>query len=123
MKKALYNKIDNTNVLTDGNHNKEISKNFYATNKSQKNVVYIVNAYIRMNIDTDDEFIQEVYATEELAKERVSQLIDAYKKGNEEYNDDTADEWFEEDYKLYAYSETKWGVEIFYEGVEVKNRL
>ena len=85
----------------------------------EKQTVYIVNGYYDMNIGTDEEIIQEVYATEELAKQRVRFLIDAYKKGNEEYNDDTADEWWEEEYKLYAYSDSEWNVDIYYEDVEV----
>ena len=87
--------------------------------------VYRVSAYYDMDIMKDEEIIQEIYATEELAQKRVRHLIDTYK--NECHTIEDCEpydgEWDENEYRLYAWVDSKWNVDIFYVKEEVRNNL
>ena len=87
-----------------------------------KNYVFRVSALYDMNIDKDEEIIQEIYATEQLAQARCKQLIASYKAG---FNDAQpyADLWEEDEYKLYAYMDSEWNVDISYVKEEVRTCL
>lgn len=90
--------------------------------EENKNYVYRVAAYYDMNIGEPEEIVQEIYATEELAQERVKELISVYKKN---FGDSTeyADEWEETEFNLYAYEDSEWNVEISYHKEEVLTTL
>ena len=87
-----------------------------------KNYVFRVAAYYDMELDLGNEIIQEIYATEQLAQARCKQLIATYKAG---FNDAQpyADLWEEDEYKLYAYMDSEWNVDISYTKEEVRTRL
>lgn len=94
----------------------------------KKQFVYRVSAYYDMNLMIDEEIIQELYATEELAQKRVRYLIDTYK--NECHTiEDIEDcepyggEWNEDEYHLYAYMDSEWNVEISYVKEEVRTKI
>lgn len=91
----------------------------------KKQFVYRVSAYYDMNISTDEEIIQEIYATEELAQKRVRQLIDTYKEYNHVIEDcePYGGEWDEDEYRLYAYVDSEWNVDISYVKEEVKTNV
>ena len=84
--------------------------------------VYRVAAYYDMDIMTDEEIIQEIYATEELAKKRVRYLIDTYKNECHAIEDcePYGGEWDEDEYRLYAYIDSEWNVDISYTKEEVR---
>jgi hypothetical protein len=84
-----------------------------------KNYVFRVSALYDMNIDKDEEIIQEIYATEQLAQARCKQLIASYKAG---FNDAQpyADLWEEDECKLYAYMDSEWNVDISYVKEEIR---
>lgn len=86
-----------------------------------KNYVFRVSALYDMNIDKDEEIVQEIYATEDLAQERVKELIKSYK---ENFNDGQSycDCWDEGEYRLYAYMDSEWNVDISYTKEEVRTR-
>lgn len=88
----------------------------------EPNYVYRVAAYYDMGIMTDEEIIQELYATEELAQKRVRYLIDTYKNECHAIEDcePYGGEWDEDEYRLYAYVDSEWNVEISYVKEEVR---
>ena len=83
--------------------------------EDNKKFVWCVNAYYDMNIDKDEEIIHEVYATEQLAQKRVRELIRNFKRDDMSY----ADTWDEGKYRLYAYMDSEWNVDISYTKQEV----
>jgi hypothetical protein len=87
--------------------------------------VYRVSAYYDMNLMIDEEIIQELYATEELAQKRVRYLIDTYKNECHTIEDcePYGGEWDEDEYKLYAYMDSEWNVDISYVKEEVKTKI
>ena len=87
-----------------------------------KNYVFRVAAYYDMGLELGNEIIQEIYATEQLAQARCKQLIASYKAG---FNDAQpyADLWEESEYKLYAYMDSEWNVDISYVKEEVRTCL
>lgn len=87
-----------------------------------KNYVFRVSALYDMNIDKDEEIVQEIYATEDLAQERVKELIKSYK---ENFNNGAtySDCWDEDEYRLYAYMDSEWNVDISYVKEEIRTRL
>ena len=89
---------------------------------SEPNYVYRVSGYYDMDIMTDEEIIQEIYATEELAQKRVRYLIDNYKNYNHtiEVCVPYGGNWDEDEYHLYAYMDSEWNVEIYYVKEEVR---
>lgn len=91
----------------------------------EPNYVYRVAGYYDMDIMQDEEVIQEIYATEELAQKRVRYLIDTYKDNCHTIEDcePYGGEWDEDEYRLYAYVDSKWNVDIFYVKEEVKTKI
>lgn len=91
----------------------------------EKQFVYRVAAYYDMDIMMDEEIIQELYATEELAQKRVRQLIDTYKNECHAIEDcePYGGEWDEDEYRLYAYMDSEWNVDISYVKEEVKTNV
>lgn len=83
--------------------------------------VYRVYGYYDMNIGEDEQIVQEVYATEELAKSRCKQLIADWKENG--YTKEDSDEWNETDTHLWAYCDSAWNVDIAYIKVKVKTNL
>ncbi len=92
---------------------------------SEPNYVYRVSAYYDMNISVVEEIIQELYATEELAQKRVRYLIDTYKENSHAIEDcePYGGEWDEDEYRLYAYMDSEWNVDISYVKEEVKTKI
>lgn len=92
---------------------------------SEPNYVYRVSAYYDMDIMMDEEIIQELYATEELAQKRVRHLIDTYKNECHAIEDcePYGGEWDEDEYRLYAYMDSEWNVDISYVKEEVKTNV
>jgi hypothetical protein len=84
--------------------------------------VYRVSAYYDMDIMNDEEIIQEIYATEELAQKRVRYLINTYKNECHAIEDcePYGGEWDEDEYRLYAYMDSEWNVDISYVKEEVR---
>ena len=91
----------------------------------EKQYVYRVQAYYDMNIGSDEEIIQEIYATEELAQKRVRHLIDTYKENSHTIEDcePYGCDWDEDEYRLYAYMDSEWNVDISYAKEEVRNQI
>ena len=85
----------------------------------EKRYIYRVSGYYDMNIGSEEEVIQEIYATEKLAQQRVKQLIEAYKGNGEEYLKSQANEWEEQTDSLFAYADSQWNVNISYKREEV----
>lgn len=87
-----------------------------------KNYVFRVAAYYDMELELGNKIIQEIYQTEQLAQARCKQLIASYKAG---FNDAQpyADLWEEDEYKLCAYMDSEWNVDISYIKEEVRTRL
>lgn len=87
--------------------------------------VYRVQAYYDMDIMQDEEIIQEIYATEELAQKRVRYLIDTYKNECHAIEDcePYGGEWNEDEYRLYAYMYSEWNVDISYAKEEVRTKI
>lgn len=83
-----------------------------------ENKVYRVFGYYDMNIGEDEEILQEIYANENLAKERAKVLIAKWKQNG--YTEQDAETWDEEEFRLYAYCDSNWNVDI---GYEVENVL
>lgn len=89
---------------------------------SEPNYIYRVSAYYDMNIGMEEEIVQEIYATEKAAQKRVRQLINTYKsichtiEDCEPYGGD----WDEGEFKLYAYIDSEWNVDISYTKEEVR---
>ena len=91
----------------------------------EPNYVYRVAAYYDMDIMQDEEIIQEIYATEELAQKRVRYLIDTYKNECHAIEDcePYGGEWDEDEYRLYAYMDSEWNVDISYSKEEVRTQI
>lgn len=89
-------------------------------NKPQ--MAYRVTAYYDMNISAEEEILIEVYATEELAKQRVDQLIKKWKDGWK-YTEDDADDWTEKEDSLYAYKDSEWNVDISWMPEPIRNKI
>lgn len=91
----------------------------------EPNYVYRVSAYYDMDIVHGEEIIQEIYATEELAKKRVRYLIDTYKNECHAIEDcePYGGYWDEDKYRLYAYMDSEWNVDISYVKEEVKTNV
>ena len=89
---------------------------------TEPNYVYRVSAYYDMDIMMDEEIIQELYATEELAQKRVRHLIDTYKNECHAIEDcePYGGEWDEDEYRLYAYMDSEWNVDISYTKEEIR---
>lgn len=89
---------------------------------SEPNYVYRVSAYYDMDLMKDEEMIQEIYATEELAQKRVRYLIDTYKNNCHAIEDcePYGGDWDEREYSLYAYMNSEWNVDISYTKEEVR---
>ena len=87
-----------------------------------KNYVFRVAAYYDMELDLGNEIIQEIYATEQLAQARCKQLIASYKEGFKD-TQPYADCWEESEYKLYAYMDSEWNVDISYVKEEIRTCL
>lgn len=96
------------------------------TIENNNKVIYVVKAFYDMNVDTDEEIIVEIYATENLAQQRVRQLIDSYKESSHTIEDAEpyeGGEWNEKDFSLYAYMDSEWNVDISYEVEFVRTKL
>lgn len=80
------------------------------------NSVYLVHAYYDMNIGEDEEMYFEVYAREEDAQNRVKELIESFKNNYHTIDDcePYGCEWDEQEYRLYAWTDSEWNVYIFY---------
>lgn len=89
----------------------------------EKRYIYRVAGYYDMNISSDEEVIQEVYATEKLAQQRVKQLINAYVDNRREELKAESNEWKEDEFSLYAYKDSEWNVDISYKIDEVLTSL
>lgn len=89
---------------------------------AEPNYVYRVSAYYDMDLMKDEEMIQEIYATEELAQKRVRYLIDTYKNNCHTIEDcePYGCGWDEREYSLYAYMNSEWNVDISYTKEEVR---
>lgn len=76
-------------------------------------IVYLVSAYYDKGICDDDEPVLEIYATEELAKARVGQMIRDY-KDRLHRSAENAEDWTEtgDSLKAYGYEPYSWNVEI-----------
>lgn len=85
-------------------------------------IVYRVSAYYDMNISAEEEILIEVYATEELAKQRVAQLIKKWKDGWKRTEVD-ADDWTEKEDSLEAYKDGEWNVDIFWMPEPIRNKI
>ena len=85
--------------------------------------IYRVAAYYNMNIGLNEEIIQEVYATEELAQQRCKELIEMYKEDDEETLISQANEWKEETDSLFAYADSQWNVNISYKKEEILTEI
>lgn len=86
------------------------------------NEIYIVHGYYDMNIGVDEEIIIEPYANEDDAKARVRKLIENFKEWSHTIDDcePYGGEWDEEEYRLYAYSDSEWNVDIYYSKTQLK---
>lgn len=91
----------------------------------EKQYVYRVAGYYDMNVGSDEEIIQEIYADEKTAQQRVRYLIDTYKENSHAIEDTEpyGGEWDEDEYRLYAYSDSEWNVDIHYTKEEVLTEL
>lgn len=91
----------------------------------EPNYVYRVSAYYDMDIMVEEEIIQEIYATEELAQKRVRYLIDTYKSNSHAIEDcePYGGEWDEDEYHLYAFMDSEWNVDISYVKEEVRTKI
>lgn len=94
----------------------------HAMAKVKPQMAYRVSAYYDMNIGVDEEILIELYATEELAKQRVAQLIKRWKDGWL-YTKKDADEWNEKEDSLYAYKDSEWNVDIYWIPEPVRNKI
>lgn len=94
----------------------------HARAKIAPQIVYRVSAYYNMNICAEEEILIEIYATEELAKARVKQLIQKYKE-NWHTEDDACDDWTETEDSLDAYKSDDWNVEIFWMPEPIRNKI
>ena len=91
----------------------------HARAKVKPQMVYRVSAYY--DLGSEDEILFEVYATEELAKARVAQLIKTYK--DNWHKEEDADEWTEKEDSLYAWKDSDWNVDIFWMPEPIRNNI
>lgn len=94
----------------------------HAKAKVKPQMAYRVTAYYDMNIGAEEEILTEIYATEELAKQRVAQLIKRWKDGWK-YTEEDADDWTEKDDSLEAYKDSEWNVDIFWMPEPIRNKI
>lgn len=92
----------------------------HARAKIKSQMVYRVSAYYDMNICEEEEILIEIYATEELAKQRAAQLIKKWKDGWK-YTENDADYWTEKEDSLEAHKDSEWNVDIFWMPEPVRN--
>lgn len=90
--------------------------------KVKPQMAYRVTAYYDMNISAEEEILIEVYATEELAKQRVAQLIKQWKDWWKRTEED-ADDWTEKEDSLEAYKDSDWNVDIFWMPEPIRNKI
>jgi hypothetical protein len=91
----------------------------------EPNYVYRVSAYYDMDIMQDEEIIQEIYATEELAQKRVRYLIDTFKNECHAIEDcePYGGDWDEHEYSLFAHMDSEWNVDISYTKEEIRTQI
>ena len=91
----------------------------------EKKIVYRVYGYYDMNISADEEIIQEIYATEDLAQKRCKELIAKWKLSGYEAEDcdNPSTDWKETETSLWAYADSCWNVEIGYRLEEVRTEM
>lgn len=91
----------------------------------EPNYVYRVSAYYDMDIMQDEEIIQEIYATEELAQKRVRYLIDTFKNECHAIEDcePYGGDWDEHEYSLFAHTDSEWNVDISYTKEEIRTQI
>lgn len=94
----------------------------HARERAKPQMAYRVTAYYDVEIGYEPEILIEIYSTEELAKQRVAQLIKRWKDGWK-YTEDDADDWTEKEDYLYAYKENKWDVDIFWTPEPIRNKI
>ena len=90
--------------------------------KVKPQMAYRVTAYYDMNISAEEEILIEVYATEELAKQRVAQLIKKWKDWWKRTEED-ADDWTEKEDSLEAYKDSDWNVDISWMPEPIRNKI
>jgi len=94
----------------------------HARAKVKPQMAYRVTAYYDMNIGEEEEILIEIYATEELAKQRVAQLIKKWKDGWKRTEED-ADYWTEGEDSLCADKDSEWNVDIFWMPEPIRNKI
>lgn len=94
----------------------------HARAKAKPQMAYRVTAYYDVELGCEPEILIEIYSTEELAKQRVAQLIKRWKNGWL-YTKKDADEWTEKEDSLYAYKDSEWNVDIFWMPEPVRNKI
>lgn len=94
----------------------------HARAKVKPQIVYRVTAYYDVELGCEPEILIEIYATEELAKQRVAQLIKRWKDGWKRTEED-ADDWTEKEDSLEAYKDSEWNVDIFWMPEPIRNKI
>lgn len=94
----------------------------HARAKVKPQMAYRVSAYYDMNVSVEEEILIEIYENEELAKQRVAQLIKKWKDGWKRTEED-ADDWTEKEDSLEAYKDGEWNVDIFWMPEPVRNKI
>lgn len=127
---TLY--IDNTDdksydIFAEGYYEDELGDLIndawaHARAKVKPQVAYRVSAYYDMNVSVEEEILIEIYETEELAKQRVAQLIKKWKDGWKRTEED-ADDWTEKEDSLEAYKDGEWNVNIFWMPEPIRNKI
>ena len=92
----------------------------HAKAKVKPQMAYRVSAYY--DLGAEDEILIEIYENEELAKQRVAQLINKWKDGWH-YTEEDADEWTEKEDSLYAWKDSEWNVNIFWMPEPIRNKI
>lgn len=94
----------------------------HAKAKVKPQMAYRVTAYYDVELGHEPEILIEIYATEELAKQRVAQLIKKWKDGWKRTEED-ADDWTEKEDSLEAYKDGEWNVDIFWIPEPIRNKI
>lgn len=94
----------------------------HAKAKVKPQMAYRVTAYYDVELGCEPEILIEIYSTEELAKQRVSQLIKRWKDGWKRTEED-ADDWTEKEDSLEAYKDSEWNVDIFWMPEPIRNKI
>lgn len=94
----------------------------HARAKAKPQMAYRVTAYYDVELGCEPEILIEIYATEELAKQRVAQLIKKWKDGWKRTEDD-ADDWTEGEDSLCADKDGEWNVDIFWMPEPIRNKI